>query len=166
MNESTASHWTSSVIESGAQPGLDRVPASTSIYLLPLREAVDATLFSTNSESVAKLLKSRVVDTLLLPIDGTIRFRDERALTWLGPVIFISAALYSTNPDIVSVSLSVIANYLTDIFKGHSAEKRAKMTVIVETTPRSKYVRLEYDGPVEGLVHTGTILRDLDRSPE
>ena len=51
--------------------------------------------------------------------DGTkIPYLQENDIVWVGPVLFVSYAALSENPHILSVALSVIANYVTDLFKG------------------------------------------------
>jgi hypothetical protein len=55
-------------------------------------------------------------------------------LEWIGPVIIITAAAVSQNPEIVSITLKVTSNYLTDWFRGVSKEnRRASLTIVKET---------------------------------
>ena len=58
----------------------------------------------------------------------------QHALEWMGSVIIFSAAAISQNPEIVSVRLCVISNYLTDWFRGIPKEnKRATLRIVKET---------------------------------
>ena len=55
------------------------------------------------------------------------------AFEWVGPTLFVSASLLSTNPEIISVALGVTTNYLTDFFKGFPGKKKVKLEMVVET---------------------------------
>lgn len=74
--------------------------------------------------------------------------------TWVGPSLFISAALLAANPHIISLALSVLANLLTDFFKGAKEQGNAAVEIVVEKEEKggsktSKKIR--YKGPPEGL---------------
>lgn len=85
------------------------------------------------------------------------------ALEWLGPTIFVSASLVSENPTAVSIALSVVANYVTDFFKGvPPVQRRASLDVVVEDPPGS-YRRVRYRGPPEGLQEAAQVVRELRR---
>ena len=80
---------------------------------------------------------------------------------WVGPTIFVSGALMSQNPAVLSVALGVISNYLTEWFKGTPMRRRkAKLDVVVEVGKR-EYRRLHYEGPVEGLQELAAIAREV-----
>ena len=74
--------------------------------------------------------------------------------TGVGPSLFISAALLAANPHITSLALSVLANLLTDSFKGAKEQGSAAVEIVVEKEEKggsktSKKIR--YKGPPEGL---------------
>ena len=77
-------------------------------------------------------------------------YLEMRSYDWIGPILFVPAALMLENPSFVSVALGVIANYITDIFKGISGPKNAKLTIVVEKSDGS-CKRISYEGPAEGL---------------
>jgi hypothetical protein len=108
-------------------------------------------VFSNNTSAIAKLLQENGISARQADVSGQVLFRDERSFTWLGPVLFVSAAAYAENPNIVSVALGVIANYLTDIFRGQTSTTRAKLEILTEMSPGKTYRKVSYDGPVEGL---------------
>ena len=72
-------------------------------------------------------------------------------LDWLVPATFVGSLLYTQNPKAVSVALSVIANYITACFRWPSPKGRAKFSVVLETRPAKKCVRIKYEGDLEGL---------------
>ncbi len=78
---------------------------------------------------------------------------------WVAPTLFISAALLSQSPHLVSVALSAIANYLTDFFKGDTAEKSIKMNIVIERAINHSCKKVSYEGPPEGLKELAEIIR-------
>lgn len=127
------------------------------IQLLPLRVEAERSIFSTNTATVAKLLNEAGLHAVRLDSSGDTQYRDERALIWLGPILFFSAGMVLSNPNVMNIALGVIANYLTDLFRGRNDSVAVKLQIIEEMKPKEKYRKIEYQGPVEGL-------RDLDLS--
>jgi hypothetical protein len=85
----------------------------------------------------------------------------EEAFDWIGPTIFLASSLLIQNPLLIDVAVGVIANYLTDFFKGIPAGKRnAKLDVVVETKSGS-YKKIHYEGAIEGLKEVPKIARSL-----
>src|SRR5947209_370171 len=72
--------------------------------------------------------------TVYQPDGEKIPYLQENDITWVGPVLFFSYAAVSQNPHIISVALSVIANYVTDLFKGLPQPARVRLSVVIETT--------------------------------
>lgn len=126
-------------------------PPTTELVLLPRLEDRGRAVFSTNTGAVRKILQRDGVAVRELEVEGEPLYRDERGLTWLGPVIFIAAAAYTSNPHIISVTLNIISNYLTDIFRGSTKDVDVKLEVVVEVEPERLYHRVAYEGPVAGL---------------
>lgn len=52
--------------------------------------------------------------------------------TGVGPTLFVSAALLAENPHIISLALNVLANLLTDFFKGTRDKGNAELEIVVE----------------------------------
>jgi len=101
-----------------------------------------------------------------LPIDDIVDrshrppYVKNKSNEWVAPVVFISASLYSQNPALVSMALSVLANYATDFFKGASKIPEVKLDVVVEKKRNESYKRLSYSGPVAGLKDLTDTIRD------
>ena len=98
--------------------------------------------------------------------DGTkIPYLQENDITWVGPVLFFSYAAISQNPNIVSVALSVIANYVTDLFKGSPEPGRAKLSLVVEThttkTTTTVTKKIDFDGPPDKIPDIEKLLKDM-----
>ncbi len=80
------------------------------------------------------------------------------AFKWIGPMLFFSTALMLDNPQIISVSLGVIANYLTGFFKGFSGEKTAKLDIVVENKSKT-YTKISYEGHIDGISSLAEVVR-------
>jgi hypothetical protein len=72
-------------------------------------------------------------------------------ISWIVPTIFVAAGALSDNPNAVAVALGVLANYLTDFFKGRTSQATIKATIVVEQTKSKTCKRIAYEGNVEGL---------------
>jgi hypothetical protein len=104
--------------------------------------------------------------TVYQPDGAKIPYLQENDITWVGPIVFFSAAAISQNPNIVSVALSVIANYVTDLFKGSPEPGRAKLSVVVEThttkTTTTLTKKIDFDGPPDKIPDILTLLKDME----
>jgi hypothetical protein len=80
---------------------------------------------------------------------------------WLGPTLFIPLALWSNNPDAVSLAIGVLGNCITDFFKGIPARLRGvKLDMVVETE-NGTYKKISYEGDVEGLKELQKIVKEM-----
>lgn len=78
----------------------------------------------------------------------------------VSPILFVCAALYSQNPSAVSVALSVVANYATDLLKGvGNREENAKLDIVVETKGTSMFKKISYEGPADGIKSLAEVVR-------
>jgi len=78
---------------------------------------------------------------------------------WFGPTLFISAGVMLQDPNVLSVTLGLIANYLYDLFNG-SKDAKASLNVIFQDADGScKEIR--YSGPPEGLNSVADIVKEL-----
>jgi hypothetical protein len=80
---------------------------------------------------------------------------------WVGPTIFVSGALMSQNPAIVSIALGLISNYLTSWFRGVTKGRRKAKLDIVLQVGKGRYEKLHYEGPVDGLQELAAIAREV-----
>lgn len=121
-------------------------------------------------ESTALDLKTifRAADlpiTVYQPDGVKIPYLQENNITWVGPALLFSYAAVSQNPHIISLTLSVIANYVTDLFKGSPQPARVKLSVLVETTTTKTTTKttkkIEFDGPPDKLSEINGIIKDI-----
>jgi hypothetical protein len=106
------------------------------------------------------LRKAGITLDNLTPNGVTIPFQAQHDANWLGPVIFIGAAAWSENPHVISVALSVIANYVTDFFKGRHSQPQMSLGIVIEQTDKKRNVQINYHGPVTGLKACEKTIRD------
>jgi hypothetical protein len=100
--------------------------------------------------TIRKLLKNRQLPVQdFLPSGERPGFVHNKSHDWAA-FIFISAALLSNDPSAVSVALSVISNYLTDMFKG-TPDKKIKLYIAVERKGDYVCKKLTYEGDAAGL---------------
>ncbi|MCK4598697.1 hypothetical protein KAU37_02540 [Candidatus Bipolaricaulota bacterium] len=138
----------------------------TGIALLPRNfesaESKDDLLHESTVPTVRILFRNNgITETPLEHEDERFPQVSEKAFEgWVGPTLFVSFALLSQNPHIISVALGMISNYLTDWFKGIPGGGNAKLDIVVETRKKT-YKRIYYEGPVSGLEKAAQVIREV-----
>lgn len=116
------------------------------------------------SESVIDL--NKVFRKNNIPADNLgsapLKLRTRKYADWFGPTLFFSLTMLSENPTVVSLSLNVLSNYVTDFFKGSFGEKKARLEIYVETKRKKKIKKISYTGSPEGIRELEKIIKDLD----
>jgi hypothetical protein len=63
------------------------------------------------------------------------------------------------------VALSVVANYVTDLFKGLPHPARARLSVVIEKTATKTTTRttkkIDYDGPADKISAITKLIKDI-----
>ena len=75
---------------------------------------------------------------------------EQRSGEWFGPVLLFTSMSLSQNPELISITCSVIANYVTDFFKGQKTPT-VRLKVLHKETKTSKLTEISYEGDLEGL---------------
>ena len=88
---------------------------------------------------------------------------EHRSTEWVLPTLLFSAALLSENQAIVSLSLNVIANFLTDRFKGTDRKSTGKLDIAIEIEKgKSKtYKKISYEGPIDEMSKLDEIVKKV-----
>lgn len=123
------------------------------IILLPMNwETLDKKnyLFSENTQTVKKLLLSNDLPIEIFGLSQDSKIINNRHIEWVAPIIFLSASFVSNNPHATSIALSIVANYLTEIFKGFSSEPDVTIKLYTENK-NGEVKEALYKGPVSGL---------------
>jgi hypothetical protein len=112
---------------------------------------------------VIKLLKQSdvPVDTLN-PIDATTPLQDNRGLDWIAPTFLVSGLLLTQNPTLITIALGVIANYVTQLFKGLKDDPEVKLNIVQTAADGKQAQRVRYEGPVSGLREVEKVLSTFD----
>jgi hypothetical protein len=139
--------------------------ASQSILLVPLNwESSDTEpVYAVSTESVLKLFAQQGIPSQTLsPLTAETKLKDERAMDWVAPTLFVSSLLLSQNPMAVSLALNVMGNYATELFKGLKKDPIVKLT-IVHMHERGKTSRkIHYEGVASGLPSLVEILSSFE----
>ncbi len=98
--------------------------------------------------------------------DGTkIPYLQENDITWVGPVLFFTAASLIENPLLVNIAIKVVADHVSNLFKGLPQPARVKLSVLVETTTTKTTTKttkkIDYDGPPDKLSEINGFLKDI-----
>jgi hypothetical protein len=119
-------------------------------------------VYLTTAQSLLKLFAQKGIPAQSLSdLSASTALRDERTLDWIAPTLFVSTLLLAENPAAISLAMSVIANYATDLFKGVKKDPSVKVTM-VQTAPKGKGARkVRYEGPVSGLEQLPKVLREF-----
>lgn len=122
----------------------------------------DELVHESNAATIRTILRNEGITETPLEVEGErFPFVQENDFTWIGPVLFFTAAQLLENQAIVSVSLGVVGNYLTDFFRGVTGKRRVLFDVVVEQTKTKKTVRIHYDGDVDGFVHLANSVNEI-----
>lgn len=78
---------------------------------------------------------------------------------WFGPTLFIPASLIIQNPNILSITLGLITNYLYDLFNGAKNGKASLNVIFQKADGSCKEIR--YSGPPEGINLIAGIVKEL-----
>lgn len=76
-------------------------------------------------------------------------FIHNKSFDWVA-TLFIAGSLISENPALVSIALNMMANYLTDLFRGNPGQE-VELNLVVEKTKSRTCKKLTYKGPPSGL---------------
>jgi hypothetical protein len=95
----------------------------------------------------------------ILPSDKRVPYIQNNSYEWVGPALFVSAALISEDASAVSIALGVLSNYLTDFFKGVSGRKSISLDVVVERTTSRSCKLVSYKGDIEGLKSLAEVIK-------
>jgi hypothetical protein len=116
---------------------------------------------SSEAATIQKILINHgVAIGTLLPTSERLPYRVQKDFEWVALLLFIPLAVMNQNPALVSLALNVIANYVTNFFKGIPGTKTAKLDIVTATRGR-KFKKISYEGSIEGLRSLPEILREI-----
>lgn len=117
-------------------------------------------IFPEETQTISKLFKANNLPEEKLTLQPA-RYRQRRSIDWFAPTIFVGYSLWTQNPEIMSVALNVLSNYITDFFKGSFGEKKMKLDIVVETHENTTFKKIRYEGTPEGLKHLKDMFKNI-----
>ncbi len=75
---------------------------------------------------------------------------EQRSGEWFGPVLLFTSMALSENPELVSITCGVLANYVTDFFKGQK-KPTIRLKILHKETKTSKLTEINFEGDLDGL---------------
>lgn len=128
--------------------GLELNEENQGIIILPYNyEANEKYTYNSTSISFHKYAKSKLDIKYFTEPEILV---EQRSGDWFAPILFVSSVAMTQNPEMISIALSVIANYVTDFFKGKDSPN-IQLKVIHKETKTSKLTEIYYEGKLEGL---------------
>jgi len=119
-------------------------------------------IYDNSVKTIRTLLRNaKLPDERIEKLSETIGYRQLNHFEWLAPTFFVSYSILTQNPHLITVSLSVLANYLTDFFKGMSGEKKVKIEIVVEKEKGKTYKKVTYKGDGKGLTELAEIVKNV-----
>lgn len=86
---------------------------------------------------------------------------EQRSIDWFGPTLLFTTAALTQNPELVSISINVLSNYISDFFKGQK-EPNIKLNVMIQKS-KAEYTKINYEGPKEGLIEIENLIAKLKK---
>jgi hypothetical protein len=140
------------------------VSAPRGLALLPGNLATAASIGElrqhVESDTVRALLTANnIAYDEIFDEDNQPPYLQQYSFEWFGPTLLISANLLSQDPNLLSVTLGVISNYLFDLFKG-AGNGKASLDVILEQ-PDGSCKQIHYSGSSDGLSQVAEIVKNM-----
>ena len=115
-------------------------------------------IYDNSVKTIRTLLRnSELPDQRIEKKRETIGYRQLNHFEWLAPTFFVSYSVLTQNPHLISV----LANYLTDFFKGMSSQKKVKIEIVVEKEKGKTYKKVTYEGDGKGLTELSEIVKNV-----
>jgi hypothetical protein len=86
---------------------------------------------------------------------------EQRSIEWFGPTLLFTTAALTQNPELVSISINVLSNYISDLFKGQK-DPNIKLNFMIQKS-EGEYTKLNYEGPKEGLIEIEKLIAKLKK---
>jgi len=116
--------------------------------------------------TIKKMFHAEGIGDIVLKINENLinEYKGQKSGTLILPTVFITSMLLTENPKLVSIALSVIANYTSRMFRGIPlSEREVELKIIHKNKKTKKFSEIFYRGDVKGLHSLETILKDLNK---
>jgi hypothetical protein len=120
-------------------------------------------LYEGDIDSLRVLFRQAGVTETRLEQNGTrVPVLKQKNAELVVPTLCVAAALLTENPSAVNIALSVIANYITDFFKGMGGEKRVRFSIVIKDKSVGRYKRYKYSGDPGGIKEFSKLATRID----
>lgn len=115
------------------------------------------------TESMVDLNKIFRQNNVILEILGgdTELYRSRKSADIYLPALFFSIPLILENPNLVSVSLNILSNYVYDRLKGDVGRNTTHIELYVETKEKGIVRKISYKGDVAGIKDLEKVIKAL-----
>lgn len=115
------------------------------------------------TESIIELNKYFKAEELALEVFGgdSELYRSRKNADIYLPAIFISLSVISENPNLISVSLNIVSNYVYDTLKGAIGKKTTHIEFHIESKEKGKVKKVDYKGDVEGIKSLEKVIKAM-----
>ena len=138
--------------------------ADNAIILIPdnwLHDGQDP-VYPTTLDPVRKLFKlNKLTYEPLYPIIDSVKYRDNRSIDWVAPIMLVTASFVSENPAAISIALNVISTYVVDIFKGLNKTPNIKLSIVLQKSDKADVRKVNYEGPASGLTELDNVIKNI-----
>lgn len=122
---------------------------SGGVYLLPLdyNTSNEAASYPSSSLSFIKVLKAKMPASFINEPESLVELR---SADWFGPILLITAQVYTQNPDICQIIIDSVRETLCGVLDKRNKEK-VNIEIVCEKTSDSKMISVKYSGDEVGL---------------
>lgn len=132
------------------------------VYFIPENifdsEETSNFIYSETTSDLKKIFRKSNVPINYLTEDKPLLF-SRKSADWFGPTLMFSFSVLVHNPHLIGISLNLISNYLYDFFKGKTGDKSVKFEVIVERKKKEEFVKINYEGSIEGIAELERVIK-------
>lgn len=122
---------------------------SGGVYLLPLdySSSNEAASYPSSSLSFIKVLRGKIPASFINEPESLVELR---SADWFGPILLITAQVYTQNPDICQIIIDSFRETLCGVLDKRNKEK-VNVEIVCEKTTDSKMISIKYSGHDAGL---------------
>lgn len=141
----------------------------TQLALLPSNletaKQSDELFFASSAATIRKLLKqSGIVETPIESPTKKLPELQQNDFSLVLPALFVGYSLWSQNPALLNVALSVVGNYATDFFKGIAGQRKVRLDIVIERSRGKEFKRIRFEGSPDELKDLPKVIRELNRN--
>lgn len=115
-------------------------------------ETANELLHDGNVTTLRVLFRQAGIEESRLEPDGIrIPSLEQKCAELVLPALFVAQLVYSSNPEAVSLALSVISNYVTEWFRASPGDSRVRFSVVLKDKRTGQTKRVRYSGDAEGI---------------